>query len=251
MEFEQRRGWVQMPEGLVVPRALGGLWAVRHAQSEANAWFADPATEQRPMRGTDAAVDLTAHGRWQAQRLGTWLAGLSAAQRPELVVCSPYLRTRVTWAVMAEAATTRHRHPNPIRTLVDERLRDREMGVFELHPYRAIRRRAPEEGLRRERVGNWVYRPPGGESLADVAVRVRSFLDELDVVAAGEQVLVVTHDAVVMSLRYILDGLGAQVPDSLEPVPNASVSQWRREGTRLALRVWGAVDHLAKDADTG
>ncbi|MEU4650511.1 histidine phosphatase family protein [Nocardia fluminea] len=251
MEFEQRRGWVQVPEGLVVPRALGGLWAVRHAQSEANAWFADPATEQRPMRGTDAAVDLTAHGRWQAQRLGTWLAGLSTVQRPGLVVCSPYLRTRVTWAVMAEAATTRHRHPNPIRTLVDERLRDREMGVFELHPYRAIRRRAPEEGLRRERVGNWVYRPPGGESLADVAVRVRSFLDELDVVAAGEQVLVVTHDAVVMSLRYILDGLGAPVPDSLEPVPNASVSQWRREGTRLALRVWGAVDHLAKDADTG
>ncbi|MEV6220871.1 histidine phosphatase family protein [Nocardia fluminea] len=251
MEFEQRRGWVQVPEGLVVPRALGGLWAVRHAQSEANAWFADPATEQRPMRGTDAAVDLTAHGRWQAQRLGTWLAGLSAAQRPGLVACSPYLRTRVTWAMMAEAATTRHRHPNPIRTLVDERLRDREMGVFELHPYRAIRRRAPEEGLRRELVGNWVYRPPGGESLADVAVRVRSFLDELDVVAAGEQVLVVTHDAVVVSLRYILDGLGAPVPDSLEPVPNASVSQWRREGTRLALRVWGAVDHLAKDADTG
>ncbi|MFG2444533.1 histidine phosphatase family protein [Nocardia fluminea] len=251
MEFEQRRGWVQVPEGLVVPRALGGLWAVRHAQSEANAWFADPATEQRPMRGTDAAVDLTAHGRWQAQRLGTWLAGLSAAQRPGLVVCSPYLRTRLTWAMMAEAATTRHRHPNPIRTLVDERLRDREMGVFELHPYRAIRRRAPEEGLRRELVGNWVYRPPGGESLADVAVRVRSVLDELDVVAAGEQVLVVTHDAVVVSLRYILDGLGAPVPDSLEPVPNASVSQWRREGTRLALRVWGAVDHLAKDADTG
>ncbi|MGF0316174.1 histidine phosphatase family protein [Nocardia fluminea] len=251
MEFEQRRGWVQVPEGLVVPRALGGLWAVRHAQSEANAWFADPATVQRPMRGTDAAVDLTAHGRWQAHCLGTWLAGLSAAQRPGLVVCSPYLRTRVTWAVMAEAATTRQRHPNPIRTLVDERLRDREMGVFELHPYRAIRRRAPEEGLRRELVGNWVYRPPGGESLADVAVRVRSFLDELDVVAAGEQVLVVTHDAVVMSLRHILDGLGAPVPDSLEPVPNASVSQWRREGTRLALRVWGAVDHLEKDADTG
>ncbi|MFE5477541.1 MULTISPECIES: histidine phosphatase family protein [unclassified Nocardia] len=251
MEFEQRRGWVQVPEGLVVPRALGGLWAVRHAQSEANVWFSDPATEQRPMRGTDSAVELTTHGQWQARCLGDWLAGLAGTQRPTLVVCSPYLRTRVTWAVMAEAAASRNRHLHPIRTLVDERLRDREMGVFELHPYRAIRRRAPEEGLRRELVGNWVYRPPGGESLADVALRVRSFLDELDVVAAGEQVLVVTHDAVVVSLRYILDGLGAPVPDSLEPVPNASVSQWRREGPRLALRVWGSVDHLAMDADTG
>ncbi|WP_410873201.1 histidine phosphatase family protein [Nocardia sp. A7] len=240
-----------MPEGLVVPRALGGLWAVRHAQSTANSWFADPATEQRPMPGTDATVELTEHGQWQARRLGGWLAGLAGVQRPTLVVCSPFLRTRVTWAVMAEAAADRNRSLRPIRTLVDERLRDREMGVFELHPYRAIRRRAPEEGLRRERVGNWVYRPPGGESLADVTLRVRSFLDELDVVAAGEQVLVVTHDAVVMSLRYILEGLGAPVPDSLEPVPNASVSQWRREGPRLALRVWGSVDHLASVEDTG
>ncbi|MFD3592537.1 histidine phosphatase family protein [Nocardia sp. NPDC058640] len=233
-----------MHEGLAGPRSLGGLWAVRHAQSEANAWYADPATEQRPMRGTDSAVELTAHGQWQAECLGDWLAGLASAQRPTLVVCSPYLRTRVTWAVMAETAAARNRHLHPIRTLVDERLRDREMGVFELHPYRAIRRRAPEEAARREQVGNWVYRPPGGESLADVAMRVRSFVDELDVVAAGEQVLVVTHDAVVVSLRYILDGLGAPVPDSLEPVPNASVSQWRREGPRLALRVWGSVDHL-------
>jgi len=251
MGFEQRRGWVQVPEGLTVPRALEGLWAVRHAQSVANAWYADPATELRPMRGTDAEVELTELGHWQAQCLGEWLAGLAGVQRPDLVVCSPYLRTRLTWAVMAEAAVTRNRHLRPIRTLVDERLRDREMGVFELHPYKAIRRRSPEEAARRARVGNWVYRPPGGESLADVALRVRSFLDELDVVAAGEQVLVVTHDAVVMSMRYILEGMGTPVPDTLEPVPNASVSQWRREGTRLSLRVWGEVAHLGGAEQVG
>lgn len=251
MTFDRHRGWRQVPEGLTTPRALGGLWAVRHAQSAANAWFADPATDQRPMPGTDAEVELTAHGHWQTQRLGDWLAGLAATQRPDLVVCSPYLRARLTWAMMAEAAADRNRYLPPVRTLVDERLRDREMGVFELHPYRAIRRRSPAEAARRERVGNWVYRPPGGESLADVALRVRSFLDELDTVAAGEQVLVVAHDAVVLALRYILDGLGAPVPDSLEPVPNASVSQWRRDGDRLALRVWGSVDHLRAEEQAG
>ncbi|WP_336082544.1 histidine phosphatase family protein [Nocardia sp. SSK8] len=240
-----------MPEGLIAPRALAGLWAIRHAQSRANAWFADPATETRPMRGTDATVELTGYGEWQAGCLGDWLAGLASIQRPTLVVCSPYLRTRLTWALMAEAAVTRNRHLRPIRTLVDERLRDREMGIFELHPYRAIRRRSPEEAARREQVGNWVYRPPGGESLADVALRVRGFLDELDTVAPGEQVLLITHDAVVLALRYVLDGLGAPVPYQLEPVPNASVSQWRREGPRLALRVWGAVEHLAETEQTG
>lgn len=251
MASEQRRGWVPVTEGLAVPRALGGVWAVRHAQSVANAWYADPATEQRPMRGTDAEVGLTEYGQWQARCLGGWLAGLAGVQTPTLVVCSPFLRARLTWAVMAEAAANRNRHLRPIRTLVDERLRDREMGVFELHPYKAIRRRAPDEAMRRERVGNWVYRPPGGESLADVAVRVRSFLDELDVVAAGEQVLVVTHDAVVASMRYVLAGMGAAVPDSLEPVPNASVSQWRREGERLGLRVWGEVGHLGGAEQVG
>ncbi|SFM26757.1 histidine phosphatase family protein [Nocardia asteroides NBRC 15531] len=251
MTVQRRRGWVPVSEGLTAPRAVAGLWAVRHAQSAANAWYADPATELRPMRGTDAGMDLTEYGRWQARRLGDWLAGLAAAQQPQLVVCSPYLRTRLTWAVMAEAAATGNRHLRPIRTLVDERLRDREMGVFELHPYKAIRRRSPEEAARRERVGNWVYRPPGGESLADVAVRVRSFLDELDVVAAGQQVLVVTHDAVVLSMRYVLEGMGAPVPDSLEPVPNASVSQWRRDGSRLQLRVWGEVGHLTGAEQAG
>lgn len=241
------RGWVQVPEGLSVPRQLGGLWAVRHGQSAANVWFADPATNLKPMRGTDAQVELSELGHRQSAALGEWLAALGTVQRPDLVVCSPYLRTRLTWAIMAQTAAQRIRHPRPIRTLVDERLRDREMGVFELHPQRAIRRRAPEEAARREQVGNWVYRPPGGESLADVALRVRDFLTELEAVAGGEQVLLVTHDAVVLAVRYVLDGLGAVVPDTLEPVGNASVSQWRRDGRRLRLRVWGETAHLRDD----
>ncbi|MGW5571075.1 histidine phosphatase family protein [Nocardia thailandica] len=245
-EVVHDRGWVQVPEGLSVPWHLGGLWAVRHGQSVANVWYADPATNLRPMRGTDASAELSELGHRQARALGEWLAGLGSVQRPDLVVCSPYLRTRLTWAIMAQAAARRIRHPRPIRTLVDERLRDREMGVFEMHPHRAIRRRAPEEAARREQVGNWAYRPPGGESLADVAVRVRGFLTELDAVAPGEQVLLVTHDAVVVAVRYVLEGLGAVVPDTLEPVPTASVSQWRRDGRRLRLRVWGETGHLGE-----
>ncbi|GGK36508.1 histidine phosphatase family protein [Nocardia camponoti] len=250
MGFEQRgRGWVSVPQGLTIPHTIGGLWAVRHGQSEANVWFADPTTNIRHMRTTDADVELTDVGRWEARKLGQWLAGLGSVQRPDLVVCSPYLRTRLTWALMAATATERNRHLRPIRTVVDERIRDREMGIFDLFPQPAIRRASPSEAARRERLGDWWYRPPGGESIADVAMRVRSFLTELDAVAPGEQVLLVTHDAVLSALRYVIDGFGA-TPD-LVSVPTASVSQWRREGNRLALRVWGSADHLAegKDAD--
>jgi broad specificity phosphatase PhoE len=131
-----------------------------------------------------------------------------------------------------------------VRALVDERLRDREMGVFELFPPAVLRARAPEEGLRRERVGNWSYRPPGGESLADVVLRVRSFLVDLERVAVGRRVLIVTHDAVVTAVRYIAEGLGVSAPKGLDPVPNASVSQWRNEGGSLVLAQWGNVAHL-------
>ena len=39
-----------------------------------------------------------------------------------------------------------------------------------------IREQYPEEAQRRDLLGKFYYRPPGGESWADVALRVRSLL---------------------------------------------------------------------------
>ncbi|KJY40401.1 phosphoglycerate mutase, partial [Streptomyces sp. NRRL B-1568] len=81
-------------------------------------------------------------------------------ERPELVACSPYLRALQTWDTMAFQARDRGYTPSPV--LVDERLRDREMGVLELLTPPAILDRFPEEAARRDRVGEWFYRPSGG-----------------------------------------------------------------------------------------
>jgi probable phosphoglycerate mutase len=225
--------------------ALREVFAVRHGESTANALFAEAArtgSADLPLTGRDADVPLSEEGLRQAGALGGWLAGLAPGHRPDLAVCSTYLRARQTWAVMAEVAAERGQPALPL--LADERLRDREMGVFELHPPRAIAARAPEESARRARVGEWHYRPPGGESLADVALRVRDFLDRLDAVAGGRRVLLVAHDAVVVALRYAVEGVGAPVPDGLTPVPNASVSSWTGDGTRLRLTGFGGTGHL-------
>lgn len=230
-------------DGMAMPTGLAGLWAVRHGRSTANDLYADPAVDE-PLPGVDAGVELSELGVRQAAALGRWFAGLESAERPNLVVCSPYRRTRQTWEAMRRAAKAVDPAVGEVRTLSDERLRDREMGVFELFPPAVLRARAPEEGLRRERVGNWAYRPPGGESLADVVLRVRSLLVDLERVAVGRRVLIVTHDAVVTAVRYIAEGLGAPAPKGLDPVPNASVSQWRNEGGVLALARWGSVGHL-------
>ncbi|MFI9723972.1 histidine phosphatase family protein [Streptomyces sp. NPDC052396] len=105
----------------------------------------------------------------------------------------------------------------------------------------AARWRSPQE--RRARVGEWFYRPPGGESLADVAVRLRDLPVELRDAAAGRRVLVVAHDAVAVAVRHVLAGLGSPVPD-LTPVPNASISRWTGDRIRLRLAEYGASAHL-------
>jgi broad specificity phosphatase PhoE len=62
-------------------------------------------------------------------------------------------------------------------------------------------------------------------------------------------VLVVAHDAIVECLRYALGGLGAPVPEGAGPVPNASVTRWTGDGTRLVLTGFGETAHLADRAD--
>ncbi|MDX3522314.1 histidine phosphatase family protein [Streptomyces scabiei] len=221
---------------------------VRHGQSTANVAYAEAERTGStvPLPGRDADVPLSGRGRAQAVALGGWLAGISAGRGggdggsgPDLVVCSPYARARQTWESMAG-----HPHVVPPPLLVDERLRDRETGIFELHPPGAQRARSPEEADRRALVGDWSYRPPGGEALTDVVLRVRDFVGELDRVAGGRRVLLVAHDAIAVAVRLVCAGLGAASPGALPPVPNASVSQWESDGGRLRLTRWGETAHL-------
>jgi broad specificity phosphatase PhoE len=217
--------------------ALAGVDAVRHGESTANVAFA----AGEPVAGADADVGLSELGVRQAGALGRWFAGLRG-DGPDLVVCSTYRRAGDTWAGMARAASAPGAALPPV--IADERLRDREAGVFELLPPAAVRARAPEEAARRARVGDWAYRPPGGESLSDVALRVRDFLYELDRALPGGRVLLVAHDAVVAAVRFVAEGVGAVPPAGLPPVPNASVSRWTGDGTRLRLAQWAGTAHL-------
>jgi broad specificity phosphatase PhoE len=102
---------------------------------------------------------------------------------------------------------------------------------------------ASGEAERREQVGDWYYRPPGGESLADVTLRVRDLLRELCEGASGRHVALIAHDAVVVAVEQVLAGIGAPPPD-LVPVPNASVSRWEGDGTTMRPVVRGEIRHL-------
>jgi broad specificity phosphatase PhoE len=131
----------------------------------------------------------------------------------------------------------------------DERLRERDLGVFDGLTGRGIRARYPEEAERRTRLGKFYYQPPSGESWADVVLRVRSLLGDLRHGYDGERLWLFTHQAVIMAFRYALEGIDER--DLLDidrqvQIPNASLTRFRREGDRFELDTF--ADPRALDA---
>src|SRR6478609_2650117 len=218
--------------------AVTQLWLVRHGESVANIAASraeHEGLERIPIDIRDADVPLSAAGREQAEALRTWWEANSAA----IDACwvSPYRRARETLEI------ARADDDGPVGAIVDERLRDRELGILDLLTRRGVEALHPEEADRRRHLGKFYHRPPGGESWADVALRLRSFLrDELPARDGGG--LVVAHDAVVMLLLYLL--LPLEEEELLDfaadhTVLNASVTQLVARDGRWRLGVFSEV----------
>ncbi|MEY9945850.1 histidine phosphatase family protein [Kitasatospora sp. GAS1066B] len=224
------------------------LIATRHGESTANVEFqlaeATGALDV-PITCRDADIPLSIRGQSQAQAFGRWWAELPSADRPRTVWCSPYLRTTETARIAIAQAAGLGAVPVGLAVRQDERLRDRELGVLEMLTAAAIEKRHPEEAARRRKMGELYYRPPGGESWSDVALRVRDCLRDLCAEEAGRPVLLVAHDTVVVLLRYVLERLTEQRLPELAPVLNCSASVWRPANGRLQPELWNATGHLA------
>ncbi|MEH0981438.1 histidine phosphatase family protein [Micromonospora sp. CPCC 205556] len=137
------------------------LTLIRHGQSLANVAFADAHARglaDHGLTGRDADIELSPLGREQATRLGHWLAALPMRSRPDVVICSPYVRARQTWSRAAETAAQLG-VPCPTAA-VDDRLCDRLMGDLELLTPAMIAQRFPAEAARLAADGEFSYRPP-------------------------------------------------------------------------------------------
>jgi broad specificity phosphatase PhoE len=189
----------------------------------------------------DADVDLSPVGREQAAALATWIRSVSAEVDEYWV--SPYRRARETLTIALNDV------PTASRAFVDERLRDRELGILDLLTRQGVQEFHPEEAARRRHLGKFFHRPPGGESWADVALRLRSFLrDALD--RPAETVVVVAHDAVIMLVLYVLlplDEAKLLAFAAGHTVRNASVTELVREDDGWQLVTFSAVDHLESE----
>ncbi|MFM6847536.1 MAG: histidine phosphatase family protein [Terrabacter sp.] len=227
------------------PAHVEELVLVRHGESLGN--LADAEARRRglgrlELETRDPDTPLSDTGRQQAHVLGRALAGLDPAKQPEVVLSSPYARAAETAHVVTERLG--------LRPTLDERLRERDLGVFDGLTGAGIREAYPDEADRRSRLGKFYYRPPGGESWTDVALRVRHVLVDLASMYAGRRVWVFTHQAVIMSFRLVLEGLDEKrllELDRSEPLGNCSVTRYRR-GAEGALELVSFADtsHLER-----
>ncbi|GAA5092571.1 histidine phosphatase family protein [Microbacterium yannicii] len=224
--------------------AVDELWLVRHGESVGNVAATQAeidGAERIPLDIRDADVPLSPTGEEQAQALGRWLDG--HRDDIDLFWVPPYARARQTLAIaLGDAERT-------VPVTADERLRDRELGVLDLLTRSGVARFHPEETERRLHLGKFYHRPPGGESWADVALRLRSFLrDGLE--QPGRCALLVAHDAVVMLLLYVL--LPMREEELLDfaaghTVLNASVTHLVRTSDGWRLETFADVTHLQRE----
>jgi broad specificity phosphatase PhoE len=220
------------------------LILVRHGESEGNIAREAAEAEQADeilIDQRDPDVPLSGRGRSQAEAVGHWLTELSGERRPSVAWCSPYTRARQTAELALATAGMQ------VSLHVDERLRDRELGILDRLTSRGVTARYPDEARRRRYLGKMYYRPPGGESWADMALRLRSFLADLDRAHEAGCGLVVCHDAVILVLRYILEELSEkQVLDIAagQSLGNGSVSRLVRPERKGP---WQTVDFNVQD----
>jgi len=162
---------------------MGRLVLIRHGESEGN--------RDRTFTPTPD-VPLTDVGRAQVRMAADWLA---ARFRPVRIVTSPFLRARETAAILAE------RLGLPVG--IEQDLRERSYGALAGRPYTAVR-----ECTDYDPTVYWKWCPPGGgETLLEVAARAGRALDRVAAAAADEEVLVVTHGAVMRALCWHVSGV--------------------------------------------
>ncbi|MBB3543139.1 phosphoglycerate mutase family protein [Rhizobium sp. BK399] len=171
------------------------IFLVRHGESLGNI------DEKAYGQFGDHNVPLTQWGYRQVQTAGqalaSYLAGLPQTGSASLDIWySPYLRTRQSKDALLETLP-----PERIGAIrEDYLLREQDFGLFtEIYDHAERRQKFPDEFEKWARLrstsGKFYARPPDGESRADVAQRLRLFLQTVidDVSGISNDVIIVGH----------------------------------------------------------
>jgi broad specificity phosphatase PhoE len=179
---------------------------VRHGQSVANAegWYSG-----------HRDVDLTAAGEAAAVALGASLAEV------------PFVRAYASDLRRARRTAELLLGGRAVPLVCDPALRERDVGAWTGVPFAEL----PEDE-RHHRMRGWDTRPPGGESLADVASRAIGWLAQAPPAPAT---LLVAHGGTLRALLARIDGLEA------DGAPRPSLDNTAPEERWLAPGTWARL----------
>ena len=192
------------------------LVIVRHGRTEANA---------RGLLLGRSDVELDAVGRAQAERLA---AAIGPVDR---IISSPLARARQTAEALARLSG--------VDVATEPRLIELDYGDYDGRAFDDV----PADTWRRWR-SDLTFAPPRGESLHDLGLRVRAFLDELTAERSDATVALVSHVSPIKAAVAWALGAGDELTWRLHVTP-ASISRVDigRRGT--VLRSFDEAGHLA------
>ena len=221
------------------------LYLLRHGQSEGNLVRRQfESTGDNSLYSEDflniheSQYNLTPEGVRQAKLAGNWLKenGLT------------YFNRKLVSNNTRAMQTAAHLNLHGADWMIDFNLRERDGGLFN-----AI---SPEQRdldyIDQQKfydTQSFFYRPPQGESVADVAQRVKIVLDTLARECDGKDVLIVCHGHVMRTFRIVLERMRlSQINDYLSTkedwarVPNCAIVQYTRQNPWNSQQV--LADHF-------
>ncbi|MES2986589.1 MAG: histidine phosphatase family protein [Pseudomonadota bacterium] len=207
------------------------LWLVRHGQSAGNVARDRAHAEGQlriPLDHRDVDIPLSELGERQAEALGRWFADGSGNDVPDIILSSPYLRSRETARRFRDAGGADAGEA----ICIDERLREKEFGILDGLTIAGVAAEEPQQAEFRRLLGKFYHRPPGGESWVDVIFRLRSLMDTVSLHYPGRRVMIVAHQVVVLCLRYVIENLSeAEILaiDRESDVANCSVTEYAHD----------------------
>lgn len=168
-------------------------------------------------------------GRRQARAAAAMVGPVDA------VITSPLVRAAETAAAFASATAV----------VTDDRWLELDYGAWDGRPVADV----PAETWARWR-RDLSFRPPGGESLGELGVRIRAALDDLVADAPGDHVVVVTHVSPIKAAVAWALGVGDEIGWSTY-LDTGSITRLRVEGRR-ALTAFNVVPRAdSADAPDG
>lgn len=221
---------------------------IRHAESarnkakQGNVYFTDEESRLLVKGIPDQKIPITDSGVIQAEKTGLYLH--ENFKVPDYIYHSGYERTVQTLDCILKAYS--QDELNQINIRMNPFIRERDTGFTYDMTTKEAETHFPYLKEYWQTFGGFFARPPGGESLADVAKRVYIFLNMLFRDRASQNVWAVVHGGTLRSIRFLLErwtyNQALRWPDGQSPENcGVTIYKYSKKEKRLVLKEYNAV----------